>query len=266
MEVENKKLGDKKMKEKELEYYSKIANWDFSQIKYEEEYLTDWEYFDQIKRNTDESSLCLDIGTGGGEKVLKKYPNVRMLIATDFSKEMIYTAKENAKKCPEKNIKFGVMDNLKMTFPSELFDLVSARHTVIDAKQIYNCLTKGGVLVIEGVDQKDCWELKKLFGKGQGYKDKESISEQDYKDIINAGFLKAQKVKILINEYYKTEDDLMALLLKTPILDNFSENEYSFEEHLKLINSNLFNEYVKRFKTDRGILLERVLYGIVAKK
>ena len=89
MEVENKKLGNKKMKEKELEYYSKIANWDFSQIKYEEEYLTDWEYFDQIKRNTDESSLCLDIGTGGGEKVLKKYPNVRMLIATDFSKEKV---------------------------------------------------------------------------------------------------------------------------------------------------------------------------------
>ena len=42
------------MKEKELEYYSKIANWDFSEIKYEEEYLTNWEYFDQIKKNTNE--------------------------------------------------------------------------------------------------------------------------------------------------------------------------------------------------------------------
>ncbi len=27
------------MKEKELEYYSKIANWDFSKINYEEEVL-----------------------------------------------------------------------------------------------------------------------------------------------------------------------------------------------------------------------------------
>ena len=45
------------MKEKELEYYSKIANWDFSQINYEEEYLTDWEYFDQIKKNTTEKSI-----------------------------------------------------------------------------------------------------------------------------------------------------------------------------------------------------------------
>lgn len=248
------------MKENELEYYSKIANCDFSQIKCEEEVLVDWDYWEQIRANTDEKSLCLDIGTGGGENVLKNYPNVGTLIATDFSKQMIYTAKENAKKYPEKNIKFGVMDNTKMKFPGELFDLVSARHTMINANQIYDCLTKGGKLVIEGVDQKDCWEIKTLFGKGQGYKDKKPISEKDYEDLINAGFAKVEKAEIRINEYYKTEKDLMALLLKAPILDN------SFKEHLKSIDSNLFNEYVKRFKTEKGILLERVLYGIVATK
>ncbi|MBP3708040.1 MAG: methyltransferase domain-containing protein [Clostridia bacterium] len=254
------------MKENELEHYSKLANWDFSQIKYEVDDLTDWDYFGQIKKNTNEKSLCLDIGTGGGEKVLKKYPNVGMLIATDFSKEMVYTAKENAKNYPEKNVKFGVMNNLEMKFPEELFDLVSARHTIINANQIYNCLTKGGALVIEGVDQKDCWELKKIFGKGQAYKDKIALSEKDYRDIVNAGFSRVEKVQILQNEYYKTEADLMALLLKTPILDDFSEIDNSFEEHLKSIDSKLFDEYVKKYKTERGILLERVLYGIVAYK
>ena len=73
-------------------------------------------------------------------------------------------------------------------------------------------------------------------------------------------------MKIRINEYYKSEEDLLALLLKTPILDDFSEIEDSFEEHIKSIDSKLFDEYVNRFKTTRGILLERVLYGIVAKK
>ena len=40
--------------------------------------------------------------------------------------------------------------------------MVSARHTVISAKQIYNTLKPGGVLVIEGVDKEDyyCQKLK----------------------------------------------------------------------------------------------------------
>ena len=32
------------MKKEELEYYNKIGNWDFSQIKYEVENYTNWDY------------------------------------------------------------------------------------------------------------------------------------------------------------------------------------------------------------------------------
>lgn len=254
------------MKKKEIEYYSKIANWDFSKINYIEEKITKWSYWEAIRKNTNQKSICLDLGTGGGENVLKKYPNVGMIIGTDFSKEMIHTAEENAKKYKNKNVKFCVMDSCNMKFPDNLFDLVSARHTVINAKQIYNCLANEGALVIEGVDRKDCFELKELFGKGQGYNDKKSISEKDYEDIVEAGFSKIEKKEILINEYYKTEDDLMALLLKVPILDDFSEIENSFNEHLTSIDTKLFNKYVDEYKTEKGILLKRVLYGIIAKK
>ena len=58
----------------------------------------------------------------------------------------------------------------------------------------------------------------------------------------------------------------MALLLKTPILDDFSEIQGSFNKHLDSIDLKPFDEYVKKYKTERGILLERVLYGIVAIK
>ena len=254
------------MQESELKYYEKIGNWDFSMIKCRTENLTNWDFYEKIKENTNEKSLCLDLGTGGGEKVLKYYPEVGMIIATDFSEEMIKTAKENAKQYPNKKVKFTKMNNLEMIFPKETFDLISARHTVINAKQIYDCLLPGGVLVIEGVDKKDCWEIKKTFGRGQAYNDKIAISEKDYLDLKKAGFKDIQKVEILQNEYYETEDDLMALLLKTPILDDFSEiNEEEFE-HRKIVEKGLFDEYVKRYKTEKRILLKRVLYGIIAKK
>ena len=254
------------MKENELNYYEKIGNWDFSQIQCETQELTNWDYYEKIKENTNEKSLCLDLGTGGGENVLKHYPDVGMIIATDFSKEMIKTARENQKKYPNKNVKFTLMDNLEMSFPKKIFDLISARHTIINAKQIYECLVDEGTLIIRGVDQKDCWEIKELFGRGQAYKDEMPISEKDYLDLKEAGFKKIEKVQILHNEYYKTEDDLMALLLKTPILDDYSEIKNEDFVHKTIIEKEIFDEYVTRYKTEKGILLKRVYYGIIAKK
>lgn len=254
------------MQKNEYEYYEKIGNWDFDQIKYKTEKVTFWDFYEKIKEYTNKDSICLDLGTGGGEKVLKFYPEVKKVFATDFSAEMIKTAKENLKMYPNRNVEFLQMDNLNMTFDEESFDLISARHTVIDAKQIYNALKPNGVLIIEGVDQQDCWELKTLFGRGQAYKDKNPISKIDYEALKDAGFSKVELVEVLENEYYETEEDLLALLLKTPILDDFSEEDNTNFTHEKEIEMDIFEKYVNEYKTDKGILLKRVLYGIVAKK
>ena len=251
------------MKNDELEFYDNLGNWDFSMINYEEAILTDWDFYEKIRENTNEKSLCLDLGCGAGEKILSYYPEVGMVIGTDFSKEMIKTANENLKGHPEKRAKFIVMDNLKMTSQNGLFDLVSARHTIIDSYQIKECLRDGGTLVVRGVDKDDCIELKQIFGRGQGMYDKIAISDLDYANIKEAGFRAVQKVEILVNEYYKTENDLMALLLKTPILERKNE---SGEFEILPIEKDLFDEYVKKYKTEKGILLRRKYYGIIAKK
>lgn len=254
------------MQTKEHEYYENIGNWNFEQIKYKTEKQTNWDFYEKIKEYTNKDSICLDLGTGGGEKVLKYYPEVGKIYATDFSGEMIKTAKENAKMYPNRNVEFLQMDNLENTFPDKMFDLISARHTVINAKQIYNVLKDDGIFIIEGVDQKDCWELKELFGRGQAFHDKTPISRIDYEDLKDAGFTKIELIEINENEYYETEENLLALLLKTPILDDFSEEDNNKFTHRKEIETDLFNKYVNKYKTEKGILLKRVLYGIVSKK
>lgn len=251
------------MKKDELDYYDNIGDWDFSMINYEEEILTKWDFYEKIRENTNEKSLCLDLGCGGGEKMLSNYPNVGMVIATDFSPEMIKKANENLENYQEKRAKFTMMDNLKMSFPNEMFDLVSARHTIIDAYQIHECLKENGVLVVRGVDKYDCLELKKTFGRGQGQYDEIAISDLDFANIKEAGFRDVEKVEILINEYYKTKEDLIALLLKTPILEKKNEKG---EFEMPPIEKDLLDEYVKNFKTEKGILLKRKYYGIIAKK
>ena len=244
--------------EKEYEFYNKLKNWEFSKIKYEEEYLTQWDMYEILNNCCTSQSKVLDLGTGGGEKVLTKFPNVSEILATDFSEEMIKTANENLKNANKKNIIFRQMDNLNMDTSDEYFDIVVARHTPTNAKQIYKTLKTNGILILRGVDKLDCWELKRIYGRGQSYNDNIPISQIDYENILEAGFKKVELVPIHVREYYKSREDLISLLLKTPILDHFSQNND--------INLNIIDKYIKNNTTEKGILLIRRYYGITAKK
>ena len=230
------------MNNNELDYYNRIKNWDFSKISYEVESLTNWDMYKILNEKTTKNSRILDLGTGGGEKVINKFPEALEIVGTDFSQQMIKTAKENLKKSNKKNIKFKVMDNLNMDTPDNYFDIVVARHTCIDAKQIYKKIKKDGLLLLRGVDKLDCWQLKRLFNRGQAFNDIKPISQIDYENILDAGFRNVELIPIYDREYFKTKDDLLALLLKTPILDDFSE------------------------ENEKGILLRRRYYGITANK
>ncbi len=250
----------------ELEFYDSIKDWDFSMIKYIEENLTNWDLYKILNDYTSPDCKILDLGTGGGEKVIKNFPITKEIIATDFSQEMINTANKNLAKTERKDILFKQMDNLNMTTPNDYFDMVVARHTCIDANGIYKTLKNGGKLLLRGVDKLDCWQLKKLYGKGQAFKDDKPISLIDYENILDAGFKNVELVPIHIREYYKTKEDLLALLLKTPILSDFSETEENNFDDKDKINMNLLDKYIQENTNEKGILLIRRYYGITAVK
>ena len=252
---------------KELEFYQKIKNWDFSRINYTTEDLTLWNMYEELKNSVNVESRVLDLGTGGGERVLKFFPDCKEILATDFSDEMIVTAKENLKKSGRKNISFRVMDNLNMTTLDNYFDVVVARHTCIDASQIYKTLKIGGKLILRGVDKLDCWKLKMMFEKGQAYNDVTPISVIDYENIIKAGFKNVELIPLHVREYYKSKEDLLALLFKTPILDDFSEIDENVNmEDKKIIDNEILDKYISENKSEKGILLIRRYYAIIAVK
>ena len=234
---------------RELEFYNEVKNWDFGKIKYIEECLTNWNMYDILNKTATKDSYILDLGTGGGEKLLEYFPEAKEIIGTDFSNKMIKTANNNLKKSNRTNIKFKQMDNLNITTENNYFDIVVARNTCIDAKQIYNTLKSNGILIIRGVDKLDCWELKKLFKRGQAYNDIKPISLIDYENILEVGFKKVELVPIHVREYYETKEDLLALLLKTPILNEFSNGNEDFD-----INMNLLDKYINLHKTNMELL------------
>jgi len=253
------------MKTNEYEYYNSLANWSFSEIKYNSENYTNWVYEDQIKKYVNEKSKVLDLGTAAGEKVLKTFPECAEILGTDFSSEMIKNANINLEKSGRKNISFRVMNNLEMNTPDNYFDVVTARHTITNKKQIYKTLKDGGFLILRGVDKLDCWSLKRLFNRGQAFYDKKPISLIDYEEILDAGFKDVELIPLHVIEFYETREDLYALLLKIPILDDFSEIDNKEYERIP-VEKELFEKYISENTTEKGIKLIRRYYGIIARK
>ena len=254
--------------EKEKEYYEEIKDWDFSKFEIETESLTNWDLYEILKKIANKDSRILDLGTGGGEKVIEFYPNCKEILATDFSEGMIETAKKNLEKSGRKNISFRLMNNLEMDVPNNYFDIVVARNTVTDPKQIYKCLKTGGHLLIHGVDKADCWNLKVLFGKGQGFKDVNPISLIDYENVLKAGFKDAELVPLHEREYFKNELLFKAFLRKVPIIDDFSEEEFNNQKHHynESIDEEKLDQYISENNYGGKVRLLRRYYGITARK
>lgn len=252
---------------KEKEYYEQIKDWNFDEFEIKTIRKTNWDMFELLKKLTNENSKVLDLGTGGGEKVLKEFPNVKEILGTDFSTEMIKTANKNLKMSGRKNITFRKMNNLNMDTPKEYFDVVVARHTPTDPKQIYETLKPNGYLIVQGVDMFDCHELKRIFGRGQAYNDTKPISIIDYENILDAGFKDVELIPVHEIEYFKDEETLYNFLLKVPILDDFSEEDGDvLDFYIPSLEKDKLEEYIKRNTYPEGIKLQRRLYGIVAKK
>lgn len=253
--------------EKELEYYEKIKDWDFSKFEIETESLTNWDLYEILNEISTKESKILDLGTGGGEKLLRFFPKCEEILGTDLSEAMIETANKNLKESGRKNITFKVMDNLKMEVPDNYFDIVVARNTVTDPSQIYKTLKKGGYLLIQGVDMYDCHNLKLLFGRGQAFNDKKPLSIMDYEAVLKAGFKDVEVVPICEREYFKNKELFIEFLKKVPIIDDFSEeNGDSKSVFTTEIDENLIDDYIKENTHNGKIKLLRRYYGIIARK
>ena len=253
--------------EEEKEFYEEIKDWDFSKFEIETESLTKWDLYEELRKYATPDSRILDLGTGGGEKVLEYFPDCREILGTDFSEGMIETAKKNLLASGRKNISFRLMDNLAMDVPDDYYDIVVARNTVTDPKQIYKCLKTGGYLLIHGVDRDDCWNLKLLFGRGQGFHDKKSMSLTDYENVISAGFKDAELIPLHEREYFKDEKTFREFLKKVPIIDDFSEENFDNTKYYKDdLDDERLDQYIRENTYGGKVRLLRRYYGITARK
>ncbi|MBR4915191.1 MAG: class I SAM-dependent methyltransferase [Clostridiales bacterium] len=245
--------------ESEFNYFENMAHWSFDEYGIHEECLTDWDLYGLLRSFATPDSRILDLGTAGGEKILEFFPDCAEILGTDYSPAMVETARANLAKSGRTNISFKVMDNLNMDVPDDHFDIVVARHTCTDPVQILKCMRPGGHLLIRGVDKHDCWNLKLIFGGGQGYNDEVPVSITDYENVLNAGFADVELVPIHTREYFKDRETFKTFLGAVPILIDVAIEGEPLDEKL-------LDEYIAKNTVNGMIVLYRRYYGLSARK
>ena len=243
----------------DYDYFNKMAHWSFDEFGIHEECLTDWDLYGLLRKIANKDSRILDLGTAGGEKIFSFFPDCAEILGTDYSPAMIDTAMKNLEASGKKNVSFKVMDNLDMDVPDEHFDIVVARHTCTDPVQILRALAPGGHLLMRGVDKYDCWNLKLIFGGGQGFNDPVPVSITDYENVLKAGFADVELVPIHTREYFKDRGMFKAFLETVPILEGVCGDG-------EPVNEALLDEYIAKNTIGGRIILYRNYYGISARK
>ncbi|NOU93733.1 methyltransferase domain-containing protein [Paenibacillus sp. LMG 31456] len=241
-------------------FYDKVGRlngWDFSKLKVVSEGVQ-WDFYKEVTQRCKGSDLLLDIGTGGGERLLSISDSALLLVGIDHSSGMMQTANANLEKSKKPNIRFFQMDAENLEFPPGFFNVVSCRHSHFCAKEVAKVLVKDGMFLTQQINDNDKLNLKRAFGRGQQFGLDEGILKNKYLSELNkAGFTHADYFEYDANEYYETYEDLVFLLKHTPIIPDFGQSDNDFD---------ILQKFIEENQTKQGIQTNSRRFMIIAKK
>ena len=143
-----------------------FCGWDFSYLdgKWEED-LPPWSYMDQVMALLRGTCSLLDLGTGGGEKLLslRELWPPRVAVTEGYA--------PNLRLARERLGPLGVQVVESETAPSDLlpfedgmFELVIDRHSGFDIAEVERVLAPGGTFLTQQVDGTNLADLSAAFG------------------------------------------------------------------------------------------------------
>jgi len=235
----------------------KRIGWDFSHLK-TTEVGQGWDFYTEVLKKVKSTDSVLDIGTGGGERILKIAKHFKSVYGIDHSQSMVSTVKENLSKTKLKNVQFSMMDSSKLDFPNNSFDIVTDRHCDFNPSEVFRVLKKGGYFFTQQVSEDDQMNIKKAFGRGQNYGTSDGTLKNKYlKQMRKLGFSKIEDFDYNLKIIYKTDKDYIFLLRYTPTIPEFGKKKKDFD---------ILRKFIEENKTKKGIATNSKRFMIVAVK
>ena len=153
--------------------------WDFSRMQTERDPVP-WDYMEIVPRYLKPGDMVLDVGTGGGERLLAISTAFGQGVGVDPDPDMIRTARENGVSRP--NVTFAEMGAESLAFPDATFDVVLTRHAPIYVPEVVRVLKPGGYFLTQGIGARNMANIGEVFGAGstERYEDEYRANIEDF--------------------------------------------------------------------------------------
>jgi SAM-dependent methyltransferase len=151
--------------------------WDFSRMQTARDPVP-WDYMEIVPRYLQRSDAILDVGTGGGERLIAFSQYFGTGVGIDPDPEMIGAARENGALHP--NVTFVEMGAEALAFPEATFDVVLTRHAPVCVPEVVRVLKPGGYFVTQGIGALNMANIREAFGTGSSVQ-----YEEDYRSSID---------------------------------------------------------------------------------
>jgi ubiquinone/menaquinone biosynthesis C-methylase UbiE len=214
-------------------------------------------FLEKIIEFSGKNKIALDIGCADGRFTLSIAPRFKEVVGVDLSLEMLKSARRYQHSQKIKNVSFQAEDGEKTRFDDNSFDIIYSRRGPTFYKEFRRLLKPSGYFAEITVGEKDCADIKKIFGRGQGFGNwSKSTMKVHKEELVDNGFKIIFAREYFYNEYYKTYKDLDIFLQGVPIFE-----DYNLKRDKKRLE-----KYTNKFSLSKGIILKRHRIVIVAQK
>lgn len=143
-----------------------FAGWDFSYVTHRIiETEMPWSYEAQIRTLLPQVTAVLDMGTGGGEKLLKFRDLLpENVVATEDYPPNVQLATEQLSPFGIRVVDVELGKRLAMPFSDAQFDLVINRQSAFNLKEVERILSTGGHFVTQQIDESWAYDLILAMG------------------------------------------------------------------------------------------------------
>ena len=200
---------------------------------------------------------ALDIGCADGKFTLSVAPYFKKVYGIDISKENLNIANSHRVDERSKNVEYSFQNARHTSFEDSFFDIAYCRRGPSYYKEYHRVLKTNGYYLEIGIGEMDTMELKKIFGRGQDFgKWDRSRLDEDLKELKGLGFKVVFAENFHYFEYYPSYKEIDLFLQGVPIFEDFDSEK----------DKAALQKYVKKFSTDKGIMLSRHRLVMVVQK